>query len=84
MKRFSHQIEDMLIGCYWKWSPCNADNFTQVLTDGGFCYTFNNPTNHSQILQSNAPGNRHGLFLKLDTESHEYTQKESSSAGLKV
>ena len=64
--------------------PCSADDFKQVITDWGVCYTFNDPENISEARMVNRPGNTNGLFLRLNVEQYEYIYGEDSAAGIKV
>ena len=83
IKATAHRIEDMLLECQWRSiEKCSAENFTQVITDWGICYTFNNdPKNTLQVRQ---PGSHNGLTLRLNVEQYEYTYGENTGAGLKV
>ena len=36
-----HQIDEMILECYWKGEECSYLNFTHVLTSMGLCHTFN-------------------------------------------
>ena len=39
--KYRFRIEDMIISCQWDSNPCGPQNFSQVVTDYGICYTFN-------------------------------------------
>ena len=79
----SHRIEDMLLKCSWRSTvPCTPDNFTQIITDWGVCYTFNN--NPKTALQVKRPGSTNGLAMTIDIEQNKYTFGENTGAGLKV
>ena len=81
-RQIAHQISDMLIECSWRGSPCGVDNFTQVMTDSGVCYTFNeNITNPLRVLQD---GSKNGLSLSLNIEQNEYVIGDDAAAGIKV
>ncbi|XP_072039738.1 acid-sensing ion channel 1C-like [Amphiura filiformis] len=81
----AHQIKDMLVNCSWRISkPCGVDNFTQVITDWGVCYTFNDPGNLSDALVVNHVGNQNGLRLRLNIEQHEYVYRDDIAAGIKI
>lgn len=43
--KYRFRIEDMIISCRWGDHSCGAENFTQVVTDYGVCYTFNSGMN---------------------------------------
>ena len=36
-----HQIEDMILECFWVGEDCSHRNFTPILTSMGLCHTFN-------------------------------------------
>ena len=36
-----HQMDEMLMECFWKGDECSHQNFTPVLTSMGLCHTFN-------------------------------------------
>ncbi|XP_072050272.1 acid-sensing ion channel 4-B-like [Amphiura filiformis] len=82
-KLAAHRIEDMLLNCRWRnVVKCTAANFTQILTDWGVCYTFNNdPMNALQVTE---PGSVNGLSLTLNVEQNEYTYGENAGIGFKV
>lgn len=70
--------------CMWReLKPCNADDFQQIITDWGVCYSFNNPANRSNVLRVNQAGSGSGLFLRLNVEQDEYIGLRAS-AGFKV
>ena len=72
----------MLRECSWRGSPCGVDNFTQVMTDSGVCYTFNGNT--TDPLQVSQAGSKNGLSLSLNIEQNEYVIGEDAAAGIKV
>ncbi|XP_038055438.1 acid-sensing ion channel 1-like [Patiria miniata] len=81
----AHQKEDMVIECSWRSTiNCTADNFTQVLTDFGICYTFNDPKNPEDALKVQQTGYDSGLYLRLNLEQYDYFYGFSKGAGFKV
>ena len=81
-RQIAHQISDMLLNCSWRGSPCGVDNFTQVITDLGVCYTFN--ANITDPLRVSQAGSKNGLSLSLNIEQDEYVIGEDAAAGIKV
>ena len=83
--RGAHQKENMIVDCSWRSvEPCSYLNFTQVITDFGVCYTFNNPPDLSNSLTVRQTGYEHGLFLRLNLEQYDYFYGERKGAGFKV
>ena len=81
----AHQKETMVIDCKWRFSVnCTSHNFTQVLTDFGVCYTFNNPINTLDALRVRETGYDSGLYLRLNLEQYDYFYGISKGAGFKV
>ena len=81
-RQIAHQISDMLLNCSWRGSSCGVDNFTQVITDLGVCYTFN--ANITDPLRVSQAGSKNGLLLSLNIEQDEYVIGEDAAAGIKV
>ncbi|XP_077984582.1 acid-sensing ion channel 2-like [Glandiceps talaboti] len=78
----AHRKEQMVEWCQWKLSEeCGPMNFTQVITDFGVCYTFNDQTPPLKVWQS---GTSSGLFLRLNVEQYEYTNNENTGAGFRI
>lgn len=83
--RGAHQKETMIIDCMWKTvEKCSHADFTQIITDFGVCYTFNNPTDPRKVLTVRQTGTEHGLFLRLNLELYEYYFGPRKGAGFKV
>ncbi|KAJ8028451.1 Acid-sensing ion channel 1A [Holothuria leucospilota] len=81
----AHQKEDMIMECSWQMmDPCGPENFTQVFTDFGVCYTFNNPPRQEDALSVRQTGFDYGLFLRLNVEQWEYYNSLNTGAGIKV
>eukprot|EP00058_Branchiostoma_floridae_P006647 XP_002592135.1 hypothetical protein BRAFLDRAFT_85006 [Branchiostoma floridae] len=56
VKRVGHQVDDMIVNCEWRGSPCTAKNFSHTFTHLGNCYTFNAMTLAGKVLSSSKPG----------------------------
>ena len=83
--RGAHQKESMVVECKWRSSVnCTFQNFTQVLTDFGVCYTFNNPPDKASALRVQETGYDSGLYLRLNLEQYDYFFGTSKGAGFKV
>lgn len=67
---YSHNIDEMLINCYYNNKPCSAKDFKYSYSmSSGSCYTFNsgkfdNGTTYD-LKKSTTPGRRNGLSLEL-------------------
>ena len=79
---FSHQLENMLVSCYFNNEPCFKDNFTSGFNINGRCFTFN--SNASNFLNTTSPGALYGLELVLNVEQYEYFLPDINSVGFKV
>ncbi|KAK3759098.1 hypothetical protein RRG08_040652 [Elysia crispata] len=53
----SHQKEDLIVACEWQDEKCGPDNFTQILTDHGVCFNFNN--DYLNTLRVSSTGKLH-------------------------
>ncbi|XP_006818454.1 acid-sensing ion channel 4-A-like [Saccoglossus kowalevskii] len=79
----AHQIEDMLIACTWSSeTACGPENFTNVMTNYGVCYTFNGDVKNGLTVKNR--GSMFGLYMVLDIEQHEYMPGVSKGAGVKI
>ena len=75
-----HQVEDLILSCYFNGKKCSIDNFTPVLTRLGVCYSFNSgPANISTLTGT---GPRFGLQLVVDIEQEEYAATLNADAGI--
>ncbi|KAK7093190.1 hypothetical protein V1264_006986 [Littorina saxatilis] len=61
---------------------CGPENFTEILTDHGVCFTFN--SNHGQPLYVLSTGAEYGLKLTLNVEQYEYMPGPHDAAGVKM
>lgn len=77
-----HQIEDMLVLCKFKGQKCSAANFTQVITDFGLCYSFNENINSNHTIHQS--GSQNSLFMQINLEQDEYLPGLNIAAGIKV
>ncbi|KAI8510603.1 Amiloride-sensitive sodium channel [Branchiostoma belcheri] len=76
--------ETTLQDCRWRGKRCYAENFTHAFTSYGNCWTFN--SNDDKILRQTIPGSGNGLYLVIDVQQEQYTEKPpsgNSDAGLK-
>uniref|UniRef100_K1QLG3 Amiloride-sensitive cation channel 2-B, neuronal n=1 Tax=Magallana gigas TaxID=29159 RepID=K1QLG3_MAGGI len=64
--------------CHWSGLPCGPVNFTEHLTDYGYCYRFVAPEN------ARSTGSDNGLNLLLNVEQYEYMPGPNDAAGVKV
>ncbi|GFN91735.1 acid-sensing ion channel 1-like [Plakobranchus ocellatus] len=78
----AHRKEDLIVGCQWGTEPCGPENFTEILTDHGVCYTFNGDPD--QLLWVTSAGAEHGLKLTLNVEQYEYMAGPNDAAGVKI
>ncbi|XP_005111008.2 uncharacterized protein LOC101857070 [Aplysia californica] len=78
----SHKKEDLIVRCEWHDSECGPENFTEVLTDHGLCFSFNSDP-HSQ-LWVNSAGAEYGLRLTLNVEQYEFMPGPHDAAGVKL
>nr|KAG5694945.1 hypothetical protein BaRGS_031228 [Batillaria attramentaria] len=65
--------------CKWRGERCGQENFTQVATDHGMCYTFD-----SKGLIVDSAGAEDGLSLTLNVEQYEYMPGPHDAAGVKI
>ena len=81
----SHQAESMIQKCSWRTvESCGPENFTQVITDAGVCYSFNDNASERETLEVRQPGSQNGLYMRLNVEQDEYTFSKNTGAGIKV
>ncbi|CAH1241431.1 ASIC2 [Branchiostoma lanceolatum] len=89
VKRVGHQVDDMIVNCEWRGSPCTAKNFSHTFTHLGNCYTFNAMTLAGKVLSSSKPGEGNGLKVTINIENDEYMATDdvggdAMDAGIKV
>ena len=73
--------DDFINACYFSGKRCNESDFTTVLTDIGYCYTFNL---REPLLKAVSTGTKAGLFLALNIQQPQYVASSSLDAGVKV
>ncbi|XP_069509774.1 acid-sensing ion channel 1 isoform X3 [Ambystoma mexicanum] len=88
--RTGHRLQDMLLDCKYQGNACKPEDFVQVFTRYGKCYTFNSGQNGKEPLITFRGGTGNGLELMLDIQQDEYmpvwgeTDETSFEAGIKV
>ncbi|XP_062975938.1 acid-sensing ion channel 1 isoform X1 [Elgaria multicarinata webbii] len=88
--RNSHQLQDMMLACTYRGEACRADDFIEVFTRYGKCYTFNSGQSDRPPLITMKGGTGNGLEIMLDIQQDEYlpvwgeTDETSFEAGIKV
>ncbi|XP_061582779.1 acid-sensing ion channel 1B isoform X1 [Cololabis saira] len=88
--RTRHRMEDMLLDCKFRASECGPENFREIFTRYGKCYTFNSGQDGRPLLVTMKGGMGNGLELMLDIQQDEYlpvwgeTDETSFEAGIKV
>ncbi|XP_071109614.1 uncharacterized protein [Haliotis cracherodii] len=84
-KNTTHTKEDLIVSCTWRGVACGSENFTEVVTDHGVCYTFNTPDEGTRdVLRVFSPGAENGLSLTLNVEQYEYMPGPHDAAGVKI
>ena len=80
-----HFLEDFVVECYFRGRRCNiTEDFEPVLTQLGYCYTFNSGRNERPALFANGTGPRQGLQLLLNIQQSEYIASPNGDAGVKI
>ncbi|XP_046882298.1 acid-sensing ion channel 1B isoform X1 [Hypomesus transpacificus] len=88
--RTRHRIEDMLLECDFSGQECGPEQFREIFTRYGKCYTFNSGQDGRPLLVTMKGGMGNGLELMLDIQQDEYlpvwgeTDETSFEAGIKV
>uniref|UniRef100_A0A671UDX4 Acid-sensing ion channel 1 n=1 Tax=Sparus aurata TaxID=8175 RepID=A0A671UDX4_SPAAU len=88
--RTRHRIEEMLLECNFRGLECGPEDFREIFTRYGKCYTFNSGQNGRPLLVTMKGGMGNGLELMLDIQQDEYlpvwgeTDETSFEAGIKV
>ena len=81
LREHGHKLqEDNLFSCFFDGRKCVVDDFVEVVTAFGLCYTFN--LNSSWSVSS--AGTSHGLSLVINIEQYRYMSYTSHTAGLQV
>ncbi|XP_064161319.1 acid-sensing ion channel 1B isoform X1 [Anguilla rostrata] len=88
--RTRHRLEDMLLECDFRGQDCGTENFLEIFTRYGKCYTFNSGKDGRPLLVTMKGGMGNGLEIMLDIQQDEYlpvwgeTDETSFEAGIKV
>ncbi|XP_066564413.1 acid-sensing ion channel 1B isoform X3 [Amia ocellicauda] len=88
--RTRYRIEDMLLECKYRGKDCGSENFREIFTRYGKCYTFNSGQDGRPLLVTMKGGTGNGLEIMLDIQQDEYlpvwgeTDETSFEAGIKV
>ncbi|XP_035376512.1 acid-sensing ion channel 1B isoform X1 [Electrophorus electricus] len=88
--RTRHRIEDMLLECAFAGKKCGPQNWIEIFTRYGKCYTFNSGQDGRPLLVTMKGGMGNGLEIMLDIQQDEYlpvwgeTDETSFEAGIKV
>ena len=80
LRQYGHKLEHGLLSCYFDGRECGINDFIEVVTSYGLCYTFNLDGTWNI---SNA-GTSHGLSLLINIEQLRYMYYTSHTAGLQV
>ncbi|CAD5112318.1 DgyrCDS1544 [Dimorphilus gyrociliatus] len=78
----AHEKQNLIHKCSWEGVPCSHLNFSSILTDYGYCHTFN--WNEDNILTTTKTGSSSGLTLILNVEEYEYMKGPQNDAGVKM
>ena len=70
--------------CRFDGHTCYIDNFTEMVTAFGLCYTFNLVNDNNEVQKLSSAGRSHGLELLLDIWQENYLRLTSHTAGLQV
>ncbi|XP_070537618.1 acid-sensing ion channel 2-like [Ptychodera flava] len=85
MTTLSHKTDEMIIRCKWPGRQCSADNFTTTYASDWICVTFNSGESESgDVVEQVSGGERYGLTVYLDVESHEYFNSKQHYVGFRV
>ncbi|XP_069129598.1 degenerin-like protein del-10 [Argopecten irradians] len=79
--RTAHRKEDFISQCYWGGKECGPEDFDQIATDHGICYTFNN---REEDRHASSVGSDNGLRLTLNVEQYEYMPGPRDTVGVKI
>ena len=81
LREHGHKLhQDNLIWCFFDGRECGVDNFVEIVTAYGLCYTFNLDSSWSV----SSAGTSHGLSLVINVEQLRYMYYTSHTAGLQV
>ncbi|XP_064392817.1 acid-sensing ion channel 1C-like [Halichondria panicea] len=77
-------IEYFITACYFSGRRCSHSDFTTVLTDSGYCYTFNSYKREPSLITATNTGGKAGLSVALNINQSQYVSSSSFDAGVKV
>ncbi|XP_064649955.1 acid-sensing ion channel 5-like [Lineus longissimus] len=85
----AHTKEDLIKKCTWKGHYCSYHNFTQLVTDFGVCYIFNDLQANESVrdpsdYEVENTGASFGLQLYLNAEEYERSPGPRLPAGIQV
>ena len=80
LREHGHKLEDGLLLCSFNDMPCGIQDFTEIVTAYGLCYTFN----LDSTWNISSAGTSHGLSLIINIEQLRYMYYTSHTAGLQV
>ena len=80
LREYGHKLEDGLLSCYFNDTRCGIENFTEIVTAYGLCYTFN----LDSMWSITSAGTSHGLSLIINIDQLRYMYYTSHTAGLQV
>ncbi|XP_070538005.1 uncharacterized protein [Ptychodera flava] len=83
MTTVGHKKDEMIMRCKWPGHQCSADNFTTTYASDSVCVTYNLGERGDIVEQLNG-GERYGLTVYLDVESHEYVNSRQHYVGFRV
>ncbi|XP_064639665.1 uncharacterized protein LOC135495153 isoform X1 [Lineus longissimus] len=89
MLDMAHRKEDMIKKCVWKGHNCSHVNFTQMMTDFGVCFVFNDLHANKSVrdpkdFEVQNTGASFGLELYLNAEVYELSPGPHLSSGIQV
>ena len=89
LKEHGHKLNNNNLLCSFNSMTCGIENFTEIVTAYGLCYTFNldlNSGDHDSVhtWSVNSAGTSHGLSLIINIEQFSYMYYTSHTAGLQV
>ncbi|XP_063780782.1 acid-sensing ion channel 1C-like [Pseudophryne corroboree] len=84
--RTGHSMEDMILGCRYRNRECGPQNFSEIYTRFGKCYTFNSGKDGYELLYTLKGGTGNGLELMMDIQQDEYipVYEESEDVALEA
>ena len=84
LREHGHKLEDGLLSCSFDGRECGIQNFTEIVTAYGLCYTFNLDFDLDSTWTITRAGTSHGLSLIINIEQSRYMYYTSHTAGLQV